>query len=62
MTNNAKPVDLDLRAEEFGNMRIVDLLAFADQTGHELHIEFMKPALIVNADAPAPSPKKGRIR
>jgi len=55
-------VDLDLRAKEFANIRIVDLLAFADQTGHELHIEFAKPSNIAVADAPAPGPKKGRIR
>lgn len=48
-------VYLDLRANEFANVTIAELLAFADQTGHELHIEFVKPA-------PAPGPKKGRIR
>ena len=52
MTNHAKPVDLNLRAKEFGNMRIVDLLAFADLTGHELHIELVKPAQVVYSDKP----------
>ena len=48
-------VDLDLRAKEFANLTIAALLAFADKTGHELHIEFTKAAS-------APGPKKGRIR
>ena len=52
-------VDLDLRAKEFANLTIAALLAFADSTGHELHIEFAKPAPL---SAPASIPKKGRIR
>lgn len=48
-------VDLDLRAKEFANLTIAALLAFADQTGHALHIEFVK-------SAPEPGPTKGRIR
>jgi hypothetical protein len=48
-------VDLDLRAKEFGRMTIAGLIAFAESVGHELHIEFKKPA-------PLPGPKKGRVR
>jgi len=50
-----RTVDLDLRANEFGRMTIAALAAFAAQTGHELHIEFKKPA-------PLPGPRKGRVR
>jgi len=48
-------VDLDLRAKEFGRMTIAALVAFAESVGHELHIEFKKPA-------PLPGPKKGTVR
>ena len=50
-----RTVDLDLRANEFGRMTIAALAAFAAQTGHELHIEFKKPA-------PLPGARKGRVR
>lgn len=50
-------VDLDLRAKEFANLTVAALLAFADLTGHELHIEFAKPSA-----SPSPGPTKGRIR
>jgi len=53
-------VDLDLRAKEFGNLTIAALLAFADQTGHELHIEFARPA--AQSPASLPGPKKGCVR
>lgn len=59
MTPKQFVVDLDLQAKEFANLTIAALLAFADATGHELHIEFAKPAI---PPSPPPGPKKGRIR
>jgi len=50
-----RTVDLDLRANEFGRMTIVELAAFAASIGHELSIVFKKPA-------PLPGPKKGRVQ
>lgn len=52
-------MDLDLRAKEFANLTVAALLAFADQTGHELHIEFAKS--VRASEPPAPGPKKGRV-
>lgn len=54
-------MDLDLRAKEFANLTVAALLAFADRTGHELHIEFTKSAHGIDSDPPTPGPKKGRV-
>ena len=35
-------VDVDLRAKEFATMTVAAMLAFADATGHDLRITFVK--------------------